>query len=213
MKNLPKVIPFISVLLLFSACTSGQNNNNDQLGQELLDESFRKGEEAPFEILAYYFAKDADHVYYRAEDSYKILEGADTSSFEVINSNLAKDSDTVYLEWQNNKGTQVTILDYADPNTLLALSDWYAKDKNFLYGNPYFQGDELKTTFEIEKADLPTLEYVASNVFKDAFSVFVDGQIIPDVSPDDFKVQASCPPFFQDQENIYVIYYSAVEKL
>lgn len=95
--------------------------------------------------LSSLYAKDKNHVYFLA----KILEGADSSTFEMINTKdeysysvekkftdgssgwayfknwYAKDKNNVYFYWKK--------LNHSDPNTFEIIGNWYAKDKNFKF--------------------------------------------------------------------------------
>lgn len=97
--------------------------------------------------LSSLYAKDKNHVYFLA----KILEGADSSTFEMINTKddysysvdkkftdgssggayfknwYAKDNNHVYFYGK--------IIDWVDLNSFQIVWDWYSKDKDHLYYN------------------------------------------------------------------------------
>lgn len=93
-----------------------------------------------FEILQDYssyegYAKDKNHVYYRANNSFSIVDEADPATFEALPYGLAKDEHNVYLSYSYGSTFNpiVVAVNGAEIKTFQMLSDYYAKDKNHVY--------------------------------------------------------------------------------
>ncbi|MBN1618854.1 DKNYY domain-containing protein [Candidatus Dojkabacteria bacterium] len=96
------------------------------------------------------WGKDKNNVYFLertygdaySEVNYKIIDGADTSSFELVNEEFQKDKNNVYY--------QGVIIEDVDSKSFEIINGSYAKDRNHLiYQDNVTQGDVDKNSFEI----------------------------------------------------------------
>lgn len=111
------------------------------------------------------FGKDSKNVYYvdilSNNEKIEVIEGADVSSFEVLNKNYAKDNNKVY--YNSDIINILSKIDDADSETFTVLSDDYAKDKT----NIYYSGSKLKN------ADVKTFKIISDFVAKDKDRVYI----------------------------------------
>ena len=84
------------------------------------------------------FGKDSKNVYYvdilSNNEKIEVIEGADVSSFEVLNKNYAKDKTNIYYSGSKLKN--------ADVKTFKIISDFVAKDKDRVYIKYWELGEE-----------------------------------------------------------------------
>lgn len=137
------------------------------------------------------YAKDKNNVYYKGSsdsNTLTVLKGANSASFQFLNSNYSKDKNNVYHEGE--------IIENADPDTFVALADSvYAKDNNNVYGFFGSKGGVL------ESADPASFECVSWMYAKDNNNVYFNGEIIDGISPTGF--QALEEGFLRDNKNVY----------
>ena len=111
------------------------------------------------------FGKDSKNVYYvdilSNDEKIEVIEGADVSSFKLLNKNYAKDNNKVYY---NSDIINILLkIDDADSETFTVLGDDYAKDKT----NIYYSGSKLKN------ADVKTFKIISDFVAKDKDRVYI----------------------------------------
>lgn len=153
-----------------------------------------------FAIISIWFCKDKHRVFYRAEP---VEDWIDASSFEFVPRNLwssnADDSmNDLYMRDRNRVYTTfsgVEVLEWADPETIEYLWDYFSKDKNrvYLYQNPLFH------------LDIPTFEILSYFCFKDKNGVYLcsDENIIHKFIPP-MKIEQADPETFKlYPENFY----------
>ena len=153
-----------------------------------------------FKFLNAVFTKDKNTVFAWGVE----IEGADSSSFEVINNeghkNYAKDKNNVYIDYKK-------IVD-ADPNSfeLLYISegpinrrDVYSKDKNNIY---YIlnRGDIRIVT----GGDVDTFVVLASNYAKDHAKVYYYGKILFKADSKTFQVLDASYDIATDKNYVFV---------
>ena len=133
---------------------------------------FYNGEKLKVDARTFYifkenenFGKDSKNVYYvdilSNNKKIEVIEGADVSSFKVLNKNYAKDNNKVY--YNSDIINILSKIDDADSETFTVLSDDYAKDKT----NIYYSGSKLKN------ADVKTFKIISDFVAKDKDRVYI----------------------------------------
>lgn len=148
MKIFSKVILLASVVLLFSACNSEQNNIADTASRETLDG---------------FFSKDEGAVYCGSMQ----IEGADPETFHILADGYAADEDHVYYRVMQLDGEEVCAQSPLDPDTFVVFGGGYVGDSTIIF-NPLY-GIVSDKSFSIDPASFEVLDAV---YVKDANGVY-----------------------------------------
>ena len=160
-----------------------------------------------------HFARDAKHVYYGS----KLIEGADVKSFRINSEGIKVDDESVFFGWEKaaldpnsvrtiSKGLFAdhksvyyfaNLIEGADPETFVRISDSYFKDKAYVY----YKGSGPPKP--IPGADASTFEIFIGicSWCRDAQRVYYWGDPMPSVDRETFSHLGD--RYYKDKSHVY----------
>lgn len=149
---------------------NSQTDNNDNAYQNL------------------YYGADKNHIFI----NYKILEGADRKSFQLLDTYYDRDKDSIFYHGEKLEGSD------ADSFIFYPLShQTYTRYENFLPGYAIDKNQAYYNFKPIENVDIASFQLVKGYYAKDKNHVYFQGEIIPLIDPETF-IYVNQPLFRHD---------------
>lgn len=171
-----------------------------------------------FKPLTGYYSRDDRHIF-AAE---KIIDGADLSSFEIINNKYAKDKNTIYyyndpacFECDNSYMSDLSplrtegliIISDGSPSTFQLLNPKREED-GLVYADSGFAKDEKQIYYNgvvLRGADIDSFQIIDYSYSKDKNNIYFLSDVLKDADPETFqRISDTC--YMKDKARVYYNY-------